>query len=216
MSRSGGVVVVSESVRASGLEVASTWPFRFGEHLALMMRVCSRREKTDVVSCRSIEVQAEHRLLAAHSRIDMVHMLGLWREDDNSDLEERDGVVVHLRDCFVAAVSCRRDRLVDPVFVVGVGRSCRPIHCRSHDHVDVLRPYCFCCCCLRDRLYVDACVVSRVLCRILYQSACRQPCQSLLFQVPFQPDSVRAIGSQRYVQSSGLETRSCGGKWKGQ
>jgi hypothetical protein len=213
MSRSGGVVVVSESGRANGLGVASTWPFHCGAHLALMMRVCSR-ERTDVVSYRSTEVQVVRCLLAAHCWIGMVHMSGLQREDDNSVLEERDGVVVRLRDCFVAAVFCRRDRLVDPVFVVDVGRSCHLIHCRSRDHADVLRPCCFCHCCLRDRLYVDACAISRVLCRILYQSACRQPCRSLLFQVPFQPDSVRAIDSQRYVQLSSLETRPCGGKWE--
>jgi hypothetical protein len=213
MNRSGGVVVVSESERANGLELASIWPSRCEGRLALMRRVCSR-ERTDVVSYRSTEVRVAHCLLAAHCWIGMVHMLGLQREDDNSVLEERYGVVVHLRDCFVAAVSCRRDRLVGPVFVVGVGRSCRPIHCRSRDRVDVLRPCCFCHCCLRDRLYVDACAISRVLCRILYQSACRQPCRSLLSQVPFQPDSVRAIDSQRYVQLSSLETRPCGGKWE--
>jgi hypothetical protein len=74
---SGGVVVVSESVRASGLGVASIWPFRSGEHLALMMRVCNHRERMGVVSYRSTEVQMVRCLSAAHSRIDMVHMLGL-------------------------------------------------------------------------------------------------------------------------------------------
>jgi hypothetical protein len=183
MSESGGVVVVSGSGKVIGLEVVSIWPFHW-EHLALMMWVCSHRVRTGVVSYRNTAVQVVHYLLAAHSQIDRGYMLGLWREDDNFVLEERDGVVDHLRDCFVVAVSCRRDRLV---FVVAVGRSYHLIHYRSHDHVDVLHPCCFYRCCLRDRLYVDACVISRVPCRILYQSACRQPCRSLLFQVPFQP-----------------------------
>jgi hypothetical protein len=77
MSRSGGVVVVSESGRANGLAVASTWPFRSGEHLALMMRVCSHRERMGAVSCRNTGVQVVRCLLAVHFRIDMVYMPGL-------------------------------------------------------------------------------------------------------------------------------------------
>jgi hypothetical protein len=117
----------------------------------------------------------------------MVHRLGLQREDDSFVLEERFGGVDHLRDHFVGATFCRRDRLVDLVFVAAVGRSCHLIHYRSRDHVDVVRPCCCRCCCRRDRLYGDVCVAFRVLCRILCQSVCRQPCQSLLFRVPFNP-----------------------------
>jgi hypothetical protein len=126
--------------------------------------------------------------------IGMVHMLGLRREDGSSVLEERVDVAVHLRGCIVAGVSCRHGCLValadisDLVrlfFVAVVGRSCRLNHYRSRDHVDVRRPCCFCRRCLRDRLYVDACVISRVPCRNLCRSVCRQPCQSLRFQVPF-------------------------------
>jgi hypothetical protein len=185
MSESGGVVVVSGSGKVNGLVVVSIWPSHF-EPLALLRRVCSHRERMGVVSYRNTEVQVRC-LSAVCSRIDRVYMLDQWREDDSFVPEERDGVVAHLRDCFVVAVSYRRDRLVGPVFFVVVGRSYRLIHYRSHDHVDVYHPCCSCRCCLRDRLYVDVCVFSRVLCRILYQSVCRQPCRSLLFQVPFQP-----------------------------
>jgi len=122
----------------------------------------------------------------------MGYMLGLRREDDSFVLEERVDVVVHPRDCFVVAVSCRRDRhadifgLVRLFFVVVVGRSYRLIHCRSRDRVDVCRPCCFCRCCLRARLYVDVCVIFRVPCRNLCRSVCRRPYRSLRFQVPFQ------------------------------
>lgn len=209
MSKSGGVVVVSENVRAIDLEVVSTWP-SLEEHLGSMTRVYSRA-RMGVVNCRST---GDYCLLAAHSMIGMVHRLGLQREDDSFAQEERVGGVDHLRDHSVGATFCRRDRLVDPFFVAAVGRSCRLIHCRSRDRVDVLRPCCFRCCCLRDRPYVDVCVVFRAPCRTLCQSVCRQPCQSLLFRVPLKPDSVRATDSQLYTQSSGVDIRPCGGEWK--
>jgi hypothetical protein len=179
MSKSDDVVVGSG--RVSGLAAVNTWPSL--EHLGSMMRVCSRA-RMDVVNCRST---GDCCLLAAHSTIDMVHRPGLQREDDSFVQEERVDGVDHLRDHLVGAASCRRDRLVDLVFVGAVGRSYHLIHCRSRDHVDVLRPYCFRRYCPRDRLYGDVCVAFRAPCRILCQSVCRQPCQSLLFQVPFKP-----------------------------
>lgn len=190
-TRSGGDVVVSGSERASGLGLVSTVPF-LGGHRDLKMRVCSYRERRVVVSCRSTGEQVVRCPLAARLKIGMVYMLGLRREDDSFVPEERDGVVVHPRGCFVVAVSCRRDRHADIVglgrlfFVVVVGRSYRLIHCRSRDHVDVRRPCCFCRCCLRARLCVDACVIFRVPCRNLCRSVCRRPYRSLRFQVPFQ------------------------------
>lgn len=132
MSKSDDVVVGSG--RVSGLAAVNTWPSL--EHLGSMMRVCSRA-RMDVVNCRST---GDYCLLAAHSMIGMVHRLDLQREDDSFVQEERVDGVDRLRDYLAGAVFCRRDRLVDLVFVAAVDRSCHLIHCHSRDHVDVLRP----------------------------------------------------------------------------
>jgi hypothetical protein len=102
-------------------------------------------------------------------------------------------------------VSCHRDRLVGMIFVLVSDRSYLPSHCHSHDHVLVRRSCCFGCCCLRGRYDADAdnCVV----CRILYQSIYRQFYQSLLSQVPFQPDSVRTRDSRGFVQLLNMKMR---------
>jgi len=73
---SAGVAVANETGRVNDSEGVSIGPF-LGDHLGLMMQVCSRRERMDVVSCRSTAVQAVRCLLVVHFRIDMVYTLDL-------------------------------------------------------------------------------------------------------------------------------------------